>query len=140
MPKKPKSDRAEHWHGQKWIRNERRVAIYLRDGLACGYCGATIEDGTRLTLDHLVPDAKGGGNQSSNLITACHKCNSSRGARSWKQFAGIVAEYLDHGISGEDIIKHINNARKRKVDVGNAKEIIARRGGFTAALQSLTVS
>ncbi len=123
--------------GQKWIRNERRVALYIRDGLACVYCASTIEDGARLTLDHLVAHSHGGDNKSENLVTACLKCNSARGNRDWREFAAKVADYLNHGITAQDIISHIETTIQRPVDVQQAKEIIARRGGFTAALQGL---
>ena len=66
-------------HTKKWIRTEKRIAIYLRDGLACAYCGRASEDGYGLGLDHLIPRSKGGGNNSSNLITCCNLCNSIRG-------------------------------------------------------------
>ena len=70
------------WQGGKWIRNDRRLAIYLRDGLACVYCGQSVEeDGIVMTLDHLKPRSKGGKNEPTNLITACKTCNSSRGNR-----------------------------------------------------------
>ena len=65
--------------GSKWIRPEKRLAIYLRDGLACAYCGAKAEDGKPLSLDHLLPCSKGGGNHEGNLVTCCLKCNSRRG-------------------------------------------------------------
>jgi len=42
---------AKRTQGMNWIRKEKRLAIYLRDGLACGYCGQSIEDGAKLTLD-----------------------------------------------------------------------------------------
>ncbi len=61
-------------HGSKWIRPERRRAIYARDNWQCVYCGADDS----LTLDHVVPRAEGGGNESENLVTACLSCNSSR--------------------------------------------------------------
>jgi len=65
--------------GSKWIRKDKRLAIYLRDGLACAYCGATVESsGAPLSLDHLVPCSAGGGNHEGNLITACRSCNSRR--------------------------------------------------------------
>lgn len=123
--------------GQKWIRNERRVALYLRDGLACAYCGATIEEGARLTLDHLVAHSDNGTNANDNLVTACLKCNSSRGKRDWRTFAATVSAYLNHGVRAEDIVAHIETTAQRPVDVQAAKAIIARRGGFTAALRSL---
>ncbi len=58
-------------HGMNWIRREKRLALHLRDGLVCVYCGAAGEDGGQLTLDHLRPVSKGGTNDASNLVTAC---------------------------------------------------------------------
>ena len=123
--------------GQKWIRNERRVGCYLRDGLACCYCGAGIEDGTKLTLDHLTPHSHGGSNANDNIVTACIKCNSARGNRDWREFAATVAAYLNHGITAQDIIAHIETTVQRPVNIQEAKEILARRGGFSAAMASL---
>ena len=66
-------------HTKNWIRKEKRLAIYLRDGLACAYCGARQEQpGVMLSLDHLVCRTHGGGNGEGNLITACHACNTNR--------------------------------------------------------------
>ena len=121
--------------GMSWLRKERRLALYLRDGLACCYCGEGIEDGARLTLDHLMPHSHGGDNANANLITACNRCNASRGNRDWRGFADAVAEYLDHGITGDQIIAHILATITRPVNVAEAKAIIARRGGFSAALK-----
>lgn len=121
--------------GMKWCRNERRIALYLRDGLGCVYCSAGIEDGTRLTLDHLTPHSCGGSNKNENIVTACLKCNSSRGNRDWREFAATVAAYLNHDITAQDIIAHIETTIRRPVDVQQAKEILARRGGFTAAMK-----
>jgi hypothetical protein len=122
-----------------WIRPEKRLAIYLRDGLACCYCGAAVEDGAKLTLDHLRPYKSNGTNLPTNLVTCCLSCNSSRGARSWKLFAAAVAGYLNHGVTGKQITQHIETTRNRKLDVAAAKELMARRGGFTAALQNAKV-
>ena len=131
-----KANRKQRNQGMNWIRQEKRLAIYLRDGLACCYCGSTIEDGTRLTLDHIKPYSMGGSNEPTNLVTCCHRCNSSRGNRSWTKFAGAVAEYLNHGIKPEEIIGHIRNTRRRALDLAAAKELMERRGGFTAALHA----
>jgi 5-methylcytosine-specific restriction endonuclease McrA len=74
--------RQQGWQGSKWIRPERRLAIYLRDGLACVWCGAAVEDGVSLSLDHVTCRVHGGDNGNSNLVTACSRCNGSRGSRS----------------------------------------------------------
>lgn len=55
-----------------------RTLIFERDDFTCGYCG---ERGGRLECDHVVPVAQGGGNDPGNLITACFRCNRSKGAR-----------------------------------------------------------
>ena len=125
--------RARKNHGQHWIRDARRLAIYLRDGLACCYCGATIEDGARLTLDHVTPLSRRGTNKESNLVTACLSCNSSRGNRKVEDFCAAVAGYLNHGIKAETILSFIRETTKRKLDIAAAKELIARRGGFVQA-------
>ena len=117
-----------------WITPHKRLAIYLRDGFACCYCGLAIEDGVRLTLDHLRPHASGGSNKETNLVTCCHTCNSSRGARSWKLFAAKVAGYVNHGVTDAQIIAHIDTTRRRKLDPAAAKAMIDARGGFSSAL------
>src|SRR5262245_14698893 len=83
------------WQGMNWCRQSTRLAIYLRDGMACVWCGTAVEDGARLTLDHVKPHSQGGTNAPANLMTACERCNKSRGARSVAVFAKSVAAYLN---------------------------------------------
>jgi hypothetical protein len=54
---------------------EVRAAVWMRDGGACVYCGATDD----LTIDHVTPRIIGGTNDPENLVTACRPCNSSKG-------------------------------------------------------------
>ena len=118
-----------------WIRKEKRLAIYLRDGLACCYCGCGIEDGVKLTLDHIKPHSKGGSNLPKNLITACVHCNSSRGNRTMKAFVNAVAGYINHGVKAEQILSHVKQCVSRVVDVKEAQSMMTRRGGFVSALK-----
>jgi len=53
-----------------------RENVFKRDGFTCQYCGTNKE----LTLDHLIPKAKGGETSWSNLVTACKQCNSKKGS------------------------------------------------------------
>lgn len=127
------------YQGMKWITNERRLAIYLRDGLACAYCGMGIEDGTRLTLDHIRPwsaETKPD-NTSENLVTACLRCNSARGNRTLASFCQSVAAYLDHGIVAATIRTHVRACLRRPIDLTEAKSILARRGTFSETLVAL---
>jgi 5-methylcytosine-specific restriction endonuclease McrA len=41
------------------------------------YCGSNKD----LTLDHVVPKSRGGGNEWTNLVTSCFKCNLRKGNR-----------------------------------------------------------
>ncbi|MGO8949077.1 MAG: RNA-guided endonuclease IscB [Ktedonobacterales bacterium] len=44
----------------------------------CGYCNAT---NVPLELDHVVPHSRGGSDRISNLVSACHPCNTAKGNR-----------------------------------------------------------
>ena len=129
--RKPTARQAK-WQGSKWITKVRRLAIYVRDGLACVYCGASVEDGAQLSLDHLKCDVKGGGNESTNLVTCCSRCNSSRGARSVAAFCRAVAAYLNHGADPKRIEAHVRACAKRTVPTQEAKDLLARRGSIAA--------
>ena len=122
------------WNGMKWIRQEKRLAIYLRDGLACVYCGESVEDGATLTLDHLQCHSRGGSNAAANLVTACKRCNSSRGTRSVRSFCRSVALYLNHGVEADAIERHVRNSSRRTIDILAARNLISRRGGWRQAL------
>lgn len=132
-----KNDRHTDWRGMNWIRQDKRLAIYLRDGLSCAYCGASVEDGAQLSLDHLKPHNNGGGNEARNLVTCCSRCNSSRADRPVAAFARAVAEYLNHGIAADEIVRHVNNCRRRAVPRDEAKAMIARRGSAARVLAEL---
>ena len=87
----------EKWYGKKWITNEKRLAINLRDDMTCMYClrKLTAAAPGDITLDHIVcrSDSKGIAklkhyvNHESNLVTACRSCNSSRGDLPIRRFA-----------------------------------------------------
>jgi len=130
------TQRQEKWQGMNWIRQEKRLAIYLRDGLACGYCGDSVENGAKLTLDHIKPHCKGGDNKETNLVTCCHRCNAARGARPVNQFATAIAQYLNHNVTAEEIINHVNNTRRRVLPMAEAKALIAKRGTVARVLNN----
>ena len=122
--------------GMNWIRQDKRLALYLRDGLSCAYCGQSVEDGIKLTLDHLTPYSQGGSNKATNLVTCCMMCNSSRQDRPVSDFAAAVAGYVNAGVTAEDILDHIANctARPLKAHRDEAKQMIARRGSAAKVL------
>ncbi len=55
-----------------------RKNILRRDSFRCGYCGRSD---LPLTIDHIIPKARGGGDSWENLICACTACNNKKGDR-----------------------------------------------------------
>jgi 5-methylcytosine-specific restriction endonuclease McrA len=51
--------------------------IYLRDEYRCQYCGKT-GIANDLTLDHILPQSRGGKSIWENLVTCCRKCNNMK--------------------------------------------------------------
>ena len=130
------------YQGSKWLSRTKRLAIYLRDGVACVWCGEGIENGATLTLDHLKPHCQGGTADATNLVTACRRCNSSRGERSRRDFAEAVSAYLGQDTDAEAILKHIRNCTRRQIATYHAQALalISRRGSYGAALEATTRS
>jgi len=112
--------------GSNWIRKDKRLAIYLRDGLACVYCGCSVEQGLA-TLDHLHPSHLGGQNVATNLVTACLSCNSSKQDLSVKSFA--QAALRDRGIDTSTLAAKIRKHTSRKLGPyrATAKKIMEDR-------------
>lgn len=52
-------------------------------GLACVYCRAVDKP---LEIDHIVPFARGGSNDRTNLTIACRPCNRSKGTMTAAEF------------------------------------------------------
>lgn len=125
--------------GMNWIRQDKRLALYLRDGLACVWCGAAVEDGVKLTLDHVVCRTAGGTHHESNLVTCCHACNSRRGDRAAAEFAEAVAGYVNHGVTADEILSQIAllTAKPLAAFRREAREMVQRRGSAAKALASL---
>jgi hypothetical protein len=71
---------------EEWMYQERikltfglRWIILKRDNYKCAICGKGAEDGAKLEVDHIVPVAKWGRTEESNLRTLCKPCNRGKG-------------------------------------------------------------
>jgi 5-methylcytosine-specific restriction endonuclease McrA len=114
------------WNGSKWIRPEKRLAIYLRDGMCCAYCGSKFEDGAELSLDHVLAVELGGTNETANLITCCRFCNSSKQDATTRTWFAVLR---DRGIDTSKIGPRIRRlvARDLSAYLTEAKTVIANR-------------
>lgn len=97
--------------GSNWIRRDKRLRIYARDGWKCCWCGCEVADARTLagnplsnarvaSLDHFLNRSRGGTNAASNLLTCCLQCNDKRGEKSALQFATDLA--TAYGASDSD--------------------------------------
>lgn len=57
------------------LTNSLRYDVLRRDKFQCQICGATIQDGVKLHVDHIIPVSKGGKTTIENLRTLCDRCN-----------------------------------------------------------------
>ena len=54
----------------QWWKNQISKGI-------CHYCGQKVPP-TRLSMDHVVPLARGGKSTRGNVVTACQTCNQTK--------------------------------------------------------------
>jgi regulator of replication initiation timing len=69
--------------GRQPIPRQLRHEVFVRDGYRCRECGASVEDGATLEIDHILPVAKGGTNDIDNLQTLCKECNRAKYTDEW---------------------------------------------------------
>jgi len=61
-----------------------RENVFKRDDYECVYCGDSHR--RDLTIDHVVPQSKGGPNTWDNLVTACKRCNNEKADLTLKEY------------------------------------------------------
>lgn len=83
-----------------------RRNILHRDGHSCQYCGYTGDD---LTLDHVMPRSRGGGDSWENIVTACVRCNVHKGSRTPEEARMALLNHPRRPYSGLyfEVAKHL---------------------------------
>lgn len=69
---------AEKKQNKRKIPGRVRQNVLMRDNYTCQICGATVKDGAKLEIDHIVPFSKGGSNDENNLQVLCQQCNREK--------------------------------------------------------------
>lgn len=118
--------------GMNWIKPDRRMAIYRRDGNRCACCKARGgPHGYGLTVDHIEPSAGGGQNTDSNLITMCNRCNSVKQDTPMKKF--LKSFLAPRGYDVAAIEKRIKKQAETPIDREEGKKLLAQRKADSAA-------
>src|SRR5262245_2812857 len=83
------------------LSRDLRLRIFERDEWQCWYCGIEIEESSAFSsasIDHLLPESRGGSNEESNLVTACRSCNSKKNNRTLEEYRAYIRATLnDYG-------------------------------------------
>lgn len=92
---------------QRQIETNVSWNVFRRDNYTCQYCG---KNDVPLTVDHIVLWEKLGASSEDNLISACRKCNKTRGNESFEKW--LINSYLTHAIAkwkvnAEEYAQHI---------------------------------
>ena len=73
---------SQRGYGAEWRKISAEV---IAEATVCHWCSGPFTADDPATADHLVPKARGGTNDKSNLVGAHRSCNSSRGGRMQKR-------------------------------------------------------
>lgn len=89
-----------------------------RDGDKCFWCDIKFSEEWPYTLDHLVTQAAGGGNQLENLVLACDYCNNRRGDMTAGAFRSWIRKHNIPVERRRKLHQHPNQVaeRSRRVD------------------------
>lgn len=75
------------------VTKRTRFEVLKRDNYTCRYCRS---EENALTVDHVVPVALGGSDDSSNLVAACKDCNYGKASSSPED--SLVADVADDAL------------------------------------------
>lgn len=77
---------SRHFAGRRALRESAEL---------CWYCGCVMDDESRSlrrrSIDHVIPQSRGGGNNFENLVVACQWCNGDKGAQTLAEYRNSVA-------------------------------------------------
>ena len=80
-------DKARRRRASQWWKQKRSKGL-------CHYCGDKFPP-RELTMDHLVPLARGGRSTKGNLVPACKECNNKKKymlPTEWEEYLERIAD------------------------------------------------
>ena len=97
----------------------RRDIFNKYDG-HCAYCGKKIEFDD-MTIDHIIPLSKNGGNDLANTIPSCQLCNNQKADRSIEEFRAFL-EDITETLKAEDQmlwVQRMNSVQETAMEIVN---------------------
>ena len=81
---------------RKRIPDKVRQRIYDMYGGRCAYCGQKIPTRRDMRIDHVVSFNRGGADDESNYLPACHDCNFYKSSLTLKDFKGSLGAMVEN--------------------------------------------
>lgn len=102
-----------------------KYKILKRDRWRCRFCG---REGGELTIDHIIPRARGGHvYKKANLVAACRKCNQRKANKTPEEAnMPILRKYVDQ-TTGETIEWDYTPPGRLDPNVDRATELVVIR-------------
>ena len=72
---------------------DKRLLLFERDNWSCQYCGDKVTK-DNMTLDHYIPQCKGGSHSKDNLRTSCIVCNSIKSGKTFDEAAPLILKSI----------------------------------------------
>lgn len=91
-------------------KQDYRDTVFKRDRGICVWCGGTAE-----TLDHIIPNSKGGILLPINLMCACIGCNQQRGNRDVPEYLEWLAQENKLPPDSDSILELYYKAREHAI-------------------------
>ena len=70
---------------------ERRAQVWAKTNGYCWYCGKLMNPWEDFTEEHMDPRANGGGDELTNLVPACKRCNSRKHDKNVEEYRAYLA-------------------------------------------------
>jgi 5-methylcytosine-specific restriction endonuclease McrA len=97
------------------------LAILERDDYRCQYCGLdgreSFENALVMRVDFVVPRAKKGKKNPTNLVACCSPCNTIKGTRVFKSFDDAKA----HVLAGREQLRKAWETKQKRAAAKAAK-------------------
>ena len=106
-----------------WSTSIREYIREHEDPNICIYCGVQ----GRLTLEHILPRARGGPDIPENGAWVCGQCNSSKGAKRLYEWKGLKNKDRHHRIAEGKYLKLMYKLHEDRgtLDITDVKELCA---------------
>jgi 5-methylcytosine-specific restriction endonuclease McrA len=98
--------------------------LFVRDQYMCAYCAQKFES-KQLSVDHILPESRGGPTSWENCVTACVKCNNKKDNKTpreagmflkFKPFEPTIAEFVKLKVTQDGLEKFVKEIFDQLMD------------------------